>query len=75
MIKNAQVLTVLRSIVMLAAWLEFSYSSIWLASSQNVLADAVSHFEYINLFDLAPSMQWKPCPQYPQQHGMKLSLT
>jgi len=47
MIQNVQVLNVLRSIVMLAAWLDFSYSSAWFASSQNMLADAASHFEFI----------------------------
>src|SRR5882672_1971631 len=73
-IQNAQVMNVLRSIVMLAAQLNFSYSSSWLASSRNALADAASHFEYGRLFDLAPTMQRKPCPQHPQLRGMKPTL-
>src|SRR5882672_3201122 len=74
-IQDAQVMNVLRSIVMLAAQLNFSYSSSWLASSHNALADATSRFEYGHLFTLAPSMQWKPCPQHPQLRGMKPTLT
>src|SRR5467141_1808095 len=48
-IQNTQVMNVLRSIVMLAVWLGFSYSSSWLASSHNALTDAASHFEYSRL--------------------------
>src|SRR5882724_10415800 len=33
-------------IIMLAAQLSFSYSSSWIASAHNSLADAASHFEY-----------------------------
>ena len=53
-IQNAQVMNILRLIVMLAAWLNFSYSSSWLASSHNALADAASRFEYGRLFTLSP---------------------
>lgn len=73
--RNAQVMNVLRSIVMLAARLEFSYSSSWLSSSDNPLADAASRFEYARLFTLAPYMQRKPCQTLPQLRGIKHTLT
>src|SRR5882724_2886825 len=60
-IQNSQVMNMLRWIVMLAAQLGFTYSSSGLASTQNSLADAASHFEYYHIFSLAPSMQKKPC--------------
>src|SRR5882672_8052246 len=53
----------------------FYHSSSWLASDQNMLADATSHFEYARLFLLTPHMKWKPCPIHPQLHGIKHSLT
>ena len=56
-IQNPQVMNMLRSIIMLAAWLGFSYNSSGLASSDNSLADATYHFNYARLFSLAPSMK------------------
>ena len=49
MIQNVQVMNVLRSIIMLAAQMYFSYSSSWIASAHNALADAASCFEYTYL--------------------------
>jgi len=40
--RNPQVANVLRSIVMLAAWLGFFYSCSWVSSSNNQLADTAS---------------------------------
>jgi len=44
--QNAQVMNMLRMIVKLAVQLCFSYSSIWLTSDDNSLADIASQFEY-----------------------------
>src|SRR5882724_2222318 len=74
-IQNAQVMNILRWIVMLAAWLSFNYSSSWIASSDNLLADATSCFKYYRLFSTAPFMQKKPCSSHPQLHGIKHKLT
>ena len=60
---------------MLAAWLDFSYSSSWLPSSDKPLADTTSHSQYNHLFTLAPSMKKKPCPMLPQLRGIKHTLT
>ena len=46
---------------MLAACLNFSYSSIWILTEDNMLADAASHFQYSCLFQLAPHLPHKPC--------------
>ena len=43
-------------IVMLAAFLKFSFSSSWLPSSSNMLADAASHYKFSSLFTLTPSL-------------------
>jgi len=73
--RNPQVANILRSIVMLAARLGFSYSCSWVSSSNNQLADTVSRFEYNRLFTLAPSMQKKPSATHPQLRGIKHMLT
>jgi len=73
--QNPQVMNVLRSIVMLAAQLGFSYNSSWLASSDNSLADAASRFDYAHLFSMVPYMKPKPCRLAPQLHGIKTTLT
>jgi len=74
-IQNAQVMNILRWIVMLAVQLGFIYSSSWLVFNDNSLADAASHFEYHHLFTMAPSMQKKPCMPHPQLCGIKHMLT
>ena len=65
----------IRLLSMLAACLNFSYSSIWIPSEENVLADAASRFQYSHLFQLAPHLPCKPC--YPKSHltGLKRTLT
>jgi len=75
MIWNAQVMNMLRSIVMLAVQMGFSYSSIWIPSIHNSLADAASSFEYAWLFQMAPSLKKKACPPLPQLRGIKCMLT
>jgi hypothetical protein len=60
---------------MLAACLNFSYSSIWIPTEENMLADATSCFQYSCLFQLAPHLPRKPC--YPKSHltGLQHTLT
>jgi hypothetical protein len=68
-------MALIRLLSMLAACLNFSYSSIWIPSEENVLADAASRFQYSRLFQLAPHLPRKPC--YPKSHltGLKRMLT
>jgi len=44
--RNVRVMNVLHMVVMLAAQLEFYFSSIWLAYTENDIVDAASHFDY-----------------------------
>jgi len=74
-IQNAQVMNVLRSIDMLAVWLGFAYSSFWVLSIHNLLADAASCFEYAWLFQITPTMKKKGCLLLPQLRGIKCMLT
>jgi hypothetical protein len=68
-------MTILRPIVMLAAFLDFSFSSCWLSSAQNALADAASQFQYAHLFNLAPYLNKKSSLTSPQLSGIKRTLT
>jgi len=62
-------------VVMLAAQLEFSFSSFWLTSTENTLTDAASCFAYSHLFTIAPLMHHKPCLPHPPLCGIKHMLT
>ncbi len=65
----------LRVLLMLAACLNFSFSSVWLPSKENALADAASRFQYSRLFQLAPSLLPKPCSPLPHLNGLKRTLS
>ena len=73
--RSLHVMSILRLIVMLAAQLEFSYSSSWLSSSENVLADCASRFMYARLFELAPSLKRQSTLPHPPTTGIKHILT
>jgi Reverse transcriptase (RNA-dependent DNA polymerase) len=73
--RSLHVMSILRLIVMLAAQLEFSYSSSWLSSSENVLADCASRYMYARLFELAPSLNRQPTSPHPPTTGIKRILT
>ena len=72
--RSPHVMTVLRMIVMLAAQLKFSYSSSWLSSSANALADCASRFMYTSLFSLAPHLHRQPTSPHPQTVGIRRML-
>lgn len=67
-------MAVLRTLLMLAACLEFSFSSSWLSSADNALADAASCFQYTRLFQLAPYLNRKPSTINHQTSGLKRTL-
>ena len=58
-----------------AAQLEFSYSSSWLSSSENMLADCVSHYMYACLFELVPFLKQQSTLPHPLTTGIKCILT
>ena len=67
-------MSVTRQLVMLAAFLDFSFSSSWLPSAANTLADAASRYEFSRLFIAAPSLSRQNCKIYPQLTGIRSML-
>lgn len=66
---------VLRTITMLAACLNFTFSSVCIPTKENALADAASRFQYNKLFQLAPDLPCKPSSRKSHLIGMKRMLT
>lgn len=58
--RSPPVMQILRSFLELACRLDFSFSSSWLSSAANAIADAASRFLYTRLFELAPHLDSKP---------------
>src|SRR5882724_9111169 len=73
--RNVRVMNVIRMVIMLAAQLDFSYSSSWLPSHETSLADSASRFEYNRLFSIAPSLRRKPCSPHSPLSGIRHTLT
>ena len=63
------VMNLLRQILELACLFDFSFSSIWLSSTSNAIADAASRFQYARLFNLAPFLNRQPSSKVLQLHG------
>ncbi|KAF5315910.1 hypothetical protein D9611_004922 [Ephemerocybe angulata] len=53
-IDSTPALRILKSLIALACRLDFSFSSVWLSSADNAIADAASQFSFKRMFDLAP---------------------
>src|SRR5882724_1809697 len=73
--RNGPVMNVTRMIIMLAAQLEFSYSSFWISSDENSITDSASCFQYTRMFSTAHHLRKKPCSPHPQTRGIKHTLT
>ena len=62
--QSCPTLSPLHLIVMIATCLDMSFSSSWLLSLANTIADAASHYQYKQLVMLAPStpghLRWTP---------------
>ena len=67
--RSPPVMNLLRQILELACLFDFSFSSIWLSSASNAIADAASHFQYARLFNLAPFLNRQPSSKVLQLHG------
>lgn len=61
--RSPPVMQILRRFLELACRLDFSFSSSWLSSASNAIADAASRFLYTRLFELAPHLETKPSPK------------
>ncbi len=73
--RSRATMSVLRTLLMMAACLDFSFSSVWLSSKENALADAASRFQYRQLFQLAPHLSPKPSSPHPPLTGMRRTLS
>ncbi len=73
--RSPHLVKLLQHILMLAAALEFSFSSSWLSSADNALADAASRFQYTRLFSLAPGLDKQPSSVNPRTLGIKRTLS
>ena len=67
-------MSITQQTAMIAALLEFSFSSTWLPSAMNALADAASCFEFTCLFHIAPSLSQQSCRIYPPLAGIRSTL-
>ena len=63
------VMNLLWQILELACLFDFSFSSIWLSSTSNAIADTASRFQYAQLFNLAPFLNRQPSSKVLQLHG------
>ena len=60
----------LRFFLGLAACLDFSFTSVWLSSANNALADAASRFDYKRLFGIAPDLRLQSSSKDPLIPGI-----
>ena len=73
--RSERTMSLLRVLLMLAACLDFSFTSSWLSSKENALADAASRFQYSRLFELAPQLERKSSSPNPRLTGLRRTLT
>ena len=58
--RSTPIMGLLWDLLGMAACLDFSFSSSWLSTKENVLANCASHFLYSKLFELALSLNHQP---------------
>ena len=68
--RSQDTMSLLHNFLNLACRLDFTFSSLWLSSSANSLADAASRFLYNRLFSLAPHLNRQPCSKRLPNGGM-----
>lgn len=74
-IRHKPTMGLMRTLLMLAGCLDFTFSPHWISTDVNALADAASHFQYARLFSLKPDLDLKPSSRDPQIIGIKATLT
>jgi hypothetical protein len=62
-IRSAPTMELLRQFLGLACQLDFTFSTEWLPSKENPIADAASRYQFKLLFAIAPYLQAKPSPK------------
>jgi hypothetical protein len=71
--RSQDLMQLVRNFIALACHIDFTFSSVWLSSSENSLADAASRFQYARLFSLAPHLNKQPSLRRLQLGGMNAS--
>lgn len=74
-IKSADTMKLVQHLVALACQLDFSFSSEWLPSSENSIADTASHFAYSRMFSIGPWLNQKPSSKHLQLGGTSKTAT
>jgi hypothetical protein len=72
---SAHAMPLLCLISMMAASLQFSFTSVWIPLKKNDLSDAASHFQYSRLFKLVPHLPQMCSSTQSHLTGIKCTLT
>ncbi|CAK5284821.1 unnamed protein product [Mycena citricolor] len=59
-IRSTPMMDLFRRFLALACRLDFSFSSVWLSSKENSIADAASRFSFSHMFKIAPFLNRQP---------------
>ncbi|PPQ83082.1 hypothetical protein CVT24_012140, partial [Panaeolus cyanescens] len=73
--RSSPSMPILRTISMLAAHFQFSFSSTWISTDDNGIADAASRFQYARMFNLNPNFPPSSTSTKSQITGIKRLLT
>ena len=73
--RSAPGMSVLRQIILLSSVLHFTFSAVWIPTSENALAEAASCFQYSRLFHLAPQLCQTSSTPRSQIIGIRRTLT
>ncbi|PPQ82976.1 hypothetical protein CVT24_012098, partial [Panaeolus cyanescens] len=73
--RSPQSMPTLRLITMLAAYLRFTFSCVWIPTDDNSVADAASRFQYSRMFNIRPDFPRTSSYAKSQIIGIKRTLT
>ncbi|KAF5384415.1 hypothetical protein D9615_003302 [Tricholomella constricta] len=68
-IRSAPTMKLVQHLIALACRLDFTFSSVWLSSAENSIADAASRFSFTRMFELAPYLNKQPSSKRLQLGG------
>lgn len=72
-IRSPSMMKLVRHLIALSCRLDFSFSSAWLSSSANSVADAASRFAFTRMFQIAPQLNKKPSSKTLQLGGTNIT--
>ncbi|KAG5717591.1 hypothetical protein E4T56_gene5241 [Termitomyces sp. T112] len=74
-IRSKPTMKLVQLLIALACRIDFSFSSEWLSSTENSVADAASHFSFSHMFTIAPWLNKKPSLKHLQTGGFSKTDT